>query len=164
MSPNTNRQLVLALAVTNPLVWLLAGLALLVLALGAVVLMYWAVYSWARHELSIPQKAPLPSPSDRPTELLADAENWPVNPPTPAMVVGLDEHGRPEVLVDESVANECGTLPTDSREAHFIPSLAQATAACERDGTHAKHPKRSRTKAKKPARKEKMKKVLDSKA
>lgn len=81
-----------AAAVTNPFVWLVALLALVLALCASVVAMYVTVWLLVRDELC----------SARTNVITPPIENdWPLTAPTPGFATCLDEHGRVELVTQE---------------------------------------------------------------
>lgn len=122
---------VLVLAVTNPLVWVLFILALLLAACGLVVLLYWLVFEWARNELASPRPSSRRTHGRVPVVNIPADDDWPLLPPTPEVVAQLDEVGRVELLVLDPLAerDEQEAVPLESNADPVPPSPRPAPAA-----------------------------------
>ena len=62
----TSQKYLLVLAVTNPIAWAVAILALVVAATAVAALVLYAMYRYCEHELSTPARRPAPAPQPQP--------------------------------------------------------------------------------------------------
>lgn len=116
------------LAVTNPLVWALVVLAVMLAVCGLVVALYWLVFEYARNELFPPRPCSRPNSHRFMYARVPVEEDWPILPPSPEVVAHLDEHGRIELVVRDPLSG----LPLEQETAQPVPSSPRPAPSAAR--------------------------------